>query len=130
MFRAWTPSVSTRARRINALAEDNDSSFLCATYDDLYRFRRGANQMEFKKIELGPPSRVADAYLVNNIAASRRGGWWLAALHGLFRLFDDGRVVHYTRANGLPDEFVETVMEDRSGRVWAGSRSPGALPNP
>src|SRR5262249_6859844 len=74
---------------------------------------------------LGPPSSVAEAYLVNNIAPSRRGGWWLAALHGLFRLFNNGRVVRYTPANGLPDDFIETVIEDRSGRIWAGSRNRG-----
>jgi signal transduction histidine kinase/ligand-binding sensor domain-containing protein len=124
MFRVFAPSGPPEARRINALAKDKDGSLLCATYDGLYRVRRLAGRIGFSKIELGLPAAAYEGQLVNNIVASARGGWWLATRNGLYRLFEDGQVASW-RATETSEDFVETVYEDRSGRVWAGTRIGG-----
>jgi ligand-binding sensor domain-containing protein len=42
---------------------------------------------------------------------------------GLFRRFPDGRVEAYSTANGLPIVFVEKLLQDTEGRIWAGTRN-------
>jgi ligand-binding sensor domain-containing protein/signal transduction histidine kinase len=125
MFSVVGPENSNEARRVNALAEDKDGSILCATYAGLYRLQRAAGGLKFKEIEVGLPKDTMEGRLINNLTASRHGGWWLAARYGLCRLFEDGRWQRFMLSKGLPDNFVETVYEDRAGRVWAGTRSHG-----
>src|SRR5215471_6887529 len=55
MFHVLGPPGPQEARRVNALAEDQDGSLLCATYDGLYRLRRTSGKFEFMKLDLGPP---------------------------------------------------------------------------
>jgi ligand-binding sensor domain-containing protein/two-component sensor histidine kinase len=125
MFKVLGPPGPQEARRVNSLAEDKDGSLLCATYDGLYRLRRTSGTFEFIKLELGPPSGKAEDFAINNLAASAQGGWWLAGINGLFRLFENGGVTRYAFANGLPHDFIDTVMEDHSGRIWAATRGHG-----
>jgi ligand-binding sensor domain-containing protein len=125
MFVAIGPESPAGARRVNALAEDNDGSILCATYSGLYRLRRAGSQVGFRAIQIGLPEEMMEGALVNNLSPSRRGGWWIAARYGLFRLSSEGRSERITSAQGLSDDFVETVYEDPSGRVWAATRTGG-----
>jgi ligand-binding sensor domain-containing protein len=125
MFVAIGPENPAGARRVNALAEDNDGSILCATYSGLYRLRRAGSWLGFRAIQIGLPEEMREGGLVNNLSPSRRGGWWIAARYGLFRLSTEGRSERITSAEGLADNFVETVYEDPSGCVWAGTRTGG-----
>jgi signal transduction histidine kinase/streptogramin lyase len=48
----------------------------------------------------------------------RSGAVWVGAWHlGLSR-FKDGKFTSYTMADGLPDELVTALFEDRDGRFW------------
>ena len=125
MFVGVGPEGPAGARRVNALAEDRDGSILCATYAGLYRLERSSDRLSFNSIEIGLPKGVMEGGLVNNLSASRQGGWWIATRYGLFRLSREGRVERITSARGLPDNFVETVYEDRAGRIWTGTRTGG-----
>jgi ligand-binding sensor domain-containing protein/two-component sensor histidine kinase len=125
MLLAVGPQSPAGARRVNALAEDQDGSILCATYSGLYRLQRAGGRLGFQAIEIGLPKEMMEGGLVNNLSPSRRGGWWIAARYGLYHLSPEGRWERFTSAQGLPDNFVETVYEDRSGRVWAGTRTGG-----
>ncbi len=51
---------------------------------------------------------------------------WVATANGLSR-YRDGRFEHLTTQNGLPDEIVLTLFEDREGILWAGLNSGGLL---
>jgi signal transduction histidine kinase/ligand-binding sensor domain-containing protein len=125
IFTVLGPPGPPEARRVNALAEDKDGSLLCATYDGLYRLRRISGTFEFTKLELGPASGKTEDFVINNVVASAQGGWWLAGIRGLFRLYEDGRVTRYASANGLPDNFIDTVTVDHLGRIWAATRVHG-----
>jgi ligand-binding sensor domain-containing protein/two-component sensor histidine kinase len=125
MFVTVGPDGPAEARRVNALAEDKDGSILCATYSGLYRLQRAGGRLGFQAIEIGLPNEMWEGGLVNNLSPSRRGGWWIAARYGLCHHSSEGRWERFTSAQGLPDNFVETVYEDRSGRVWAGTRTGG-----
>jgi signal transduction histidine kinase/ligand-binding sensor domain-containing protein len=47
---------------------------------------------------------------------------------GLYLVFPDGRpVVHFDRLNGLPQDWVRCLYEDREGTLWAGIGSTGLV---
>jgi len=41
--------------------------------------------------------------------------------NGLFLVFREGEVQHFTRTNGLPSNWIHAVCEDHEGNVWAGT---------
>jgi ligand-binding sensor domain-containing protein/signal transduction histidine kinase len=125
MFVAVGPEGPAGSRRVNALAEDTDGSILFATYGGLYRLRRSPDGLSFHEIEIGLPRDVMEGGLVNNLSPSRLGGWWIAARFGLFHLSSEGQSTRITSWQGLPDNFVETAYEDRSGGLWVGTRTGG-----
>jgi ligand-binding sensor domain-containing protein/signal transduction histidine kinase len=125
MFLTVGPADPAGARRVNALAEDTDGSILCATYAGLYRLHRGGGRLRFQPVEIGLPKELVEGSMVNNISFSPRGGWWIAARHGLIHLSAEDHSNGITYAQGLPSDFVETIYEDRSGRYWAGTRTAG-----
>jgi ligand-binding sensor domain-containing protein/signal transduction histidine kinase len=52
------------------------------------------------------------------------GNVWLGSPSGLTR-FRDGRWVTFTTADGLPDDDVTALYEDREGSLWVGTRGGG-----
>jgi diguanylate cyclase (GGDEF)-like protein len=60
-----------------------------------------------------------------------RGFLWIGASEGLFRYHpESGEVKHYTVASGLPDLFVASIEQDKSGRLWLGTRGGLSLFDP
>ena len=45
--------------------------------------------------------------------------------NGVYRRLANGRLEHYTVREGLPANDVQTILADRHGRVWIGTRSSG-----
>jgi signal transduction histidine kinase/ligand-binding sensor domain-containing protein len=46
---------------------------------------------------------------------------------GLFLIFPKRGVVHLSRANGFPDNWVRALCEDREGSLWVGTGSSGLV---
>ncbi|MBC8097103.1 MAG: hypothetical protein H7Y43_14955, partial [Akkermansiaceae bacterium] len=46
------------------------------------------------------------------------------AEHGLYLISPGGQLLrHYSRTNGLPSDWVETILEDRENNLWVGMHS-------
>jgi signal transduction histidine kinase/ligand-binding sensor domain-containing protein len=58
------------------------------------------------------------------ISPSHAGGIWLASTKGII-LYRNGVVRRYTARDGLTGGWVQTVLEDRRGHVWAGTLAGG-----
>jgi ligand-binding sensor domain-containing protein/signal transduction histidine kinase len=125
MFVVYRPSSQNDASRVNALAEDASGAIWCATYAGLYRFQQSEGKVAFEFVDIGLPRNAYEGGLVNNLAFDRHGTLWIAARHGLFRRFPDGRAERYTAADGLPEDFTETVFQDQHGGWWVGTRVGG-----
>lgn len=54
---------------------------------------------------------------VYDMCHSKRGGVWLATYRGL-SYYNGASFEHYTREQGLPDNNVRSVLEDKNGNVW------------
>jgi ligand-binding sensor domain-containing protein/signal transduction histidine kinase len=125
MFVVYHPGLQKDANRVNAFAEDPSRGIWCATYAGLYRFQPADDNVAFEFVDVGLPRNTFLGTLVNNIALDGEGTLWIAARHGLFRRLRDGRSERYIDAQGLPDNFVETVFQDHGGRWWIGTRGRG-----
>jgi ligand-binding sensor domain-containing protein len=125
MFLVYRPSSQEDASRVNSLAEDDAGGIWCATYAGLYRFDQAATEKAFEFVDIGLPRNAYEGMLVNNLAFDRDGTLWIAARHGLFRRLPDGRSERYTMAQGLPENFMETVFHDQRGGWWVGTRGRG-----
>jgi len=67
--------------------------------------------------------------LIMDIAFDADGNKWVATEHGLYK-FDDVEWTHYNTSNsGLIGDFVNCVLVDNSGVVWAGNYDY-TFPNP
>lgn len=65
-----------------------------------------------------------DAYAIYQ---DRSGAVWIGAWHSGFSRFADGRFTSYSMADGLPNELVTALFEDRegtSGPLPTGARHP------
>jgi ligand-binding sensor domain-containing protein len=61
--------------------------------------------------------------VVSEILSDRKGGLWFgtyAAPAGGLSCLHNGQWQHWTMASGLPHANVTSLLEDHSGRVWAG----------
>ncbi len=54
------------------------------------------------------------------------GGIWLGTNDGL-NLVKDGKVTVYRISDGLPDNTVRVLAEDRQGNIWIGTRGGAVL---
>jgi two-component sensor histidine kinase/streptogramin lyase len=61
---------------------------------------------------------------INTLAAAPDGRIWMGtAVYGLYAFHPDSmRFVNYTRRNGLPHDFVNSVAVDCKGKVWVGTK--------
>ncbi len=46
---------------------------------------------------------------------------------GFYLIFADGRKLHFDHSNGLPQNWVRSLYEDREGNLWVGAGSGGLL---
>lgn len=70
-----------------------------------------------------PPSIPAGERLepdLLNACVARDGTLWLGTQRGLLN-FRTGRVLRYTTAHGLTDDFIEATLIDREGSLWVGT---------
>ncbi len=57
---------------------------------------------------------------INALFCDSRGDLWIATQEGLFR-YNDGKIIQYTKKDGLSYQWVYTVAEDPSGNLWFGT---------
>jgi len=69
---------------------------------------------------------------LTSIFRTSTGGLWIASTQGLSEfspdpLPDGGHFINYTRAHGLSDVGLRTIVEDHDGNLWIGTESGGVM---
>jgi len=60
--------------------------------------------------------------MVWSFTGDSQNNFWIATSgSGIYRL-TNGKLTHYSTKNGLSNDFIRSVFEDRLGRVWVGTR--------
>ena len=109
--RIYTTADGLPSNKILAMAFDRRGGLWVATDRGLAR-RAG---MRFEEA-IGGQSLKDDSLLALWIGEDDQ--LWLGSrTRGLYR-FSQGRTTHYTRKDGLPDDQVFSILEDRGGNLW------------
>ena len=126
MFTVVVPEEENRySRSITVLLEDHSGTLWCGTYTGLYRLERAEDHLALRFTDIGIPSDWGEGRIISDLLEDRRGSLWVAAPRGLYRRWPDGSSEHYTKRDGLPDEYLHDLLEDHQGRLWAGTRYGG-----
>ncbi|MEO7367407.1 MAG: two-component regulator propeller domain-containing protein, partial [Gemmatimonadaceae bacterium] len=71
------------------------------------------------------PNDFPEQHIIADLLEDTRGSLWIAAPSGLYRRWPDGSAARYTKRDGLPGEYLQDLMEDHEGHLWAGTRTNG-----
>ncbi|MFN2576345.1 MAG: two-component regulator propeller domain-containing protein [Pyrinomonadaceae bacterium] len=114
-----------RARAITALLEDRHGTIWCGTQKSLSSLERTMDRLTLRSVEIGIPNEYPEQAVISDLLEDRNGSLWVAAPSGLYRRWPDGSAAHYTRKNGLPNEYLSDLLEDHEGHLWAGTARGG-----
>ena len=62
-------------------------------------------------------------YFFRTLCADEEGVIWIGTQGGGLLRFQAGRFTRYMPHDGLPNEYVSQILEDKHGRLWLGTRS-------
>jgi ligand-binding sensor domain-containing protein len=112
---------------ITALLEDRGGTIWCGTHNGLYRLERAEGRLALRAIDIGIPGvwEVWEGHIIQRLLEDRRGSLWVATPGGMYRRWPDGSSAHYTKRDGLPDDYLHDLLEDHEGKLWAGTRYAG-----
>jgi signal transduction histidine kinase/ligand-binding sensor domain-containing protein len=68
---------------------------------------------------IGPTEVASD--IVTNLTQDHHGNLWVAGPAGLLMRTPAGKLRLFQTKDGLPDNFVRSLWEDRDGNLWAGT---------
>ncbi|MFN7997591.1 MAG: two-component regulator propeller domain-containing protein [Bryobacteraceae bacterium] len=120
-FRTYRVEKNDRASYVNVLFEDRQGRVWVGTDEGLFRLERNAQESDYtlRRVEIGMPSEAWDDRVVSAIVQDEREDLWLGTGSGLFRWRSQGPPERYTTREGLPDNFVTSLMYGRDHRIWA-----------
>lgn len=114
-----------RARSVNVLRQDKSGTIWCGTDKGLFRLDESGDKAILRGVDVGIPLQNPDHAAVMDLLEDGDGSLWIATFGGLYRRSRDGRSIRATRADGLPDDVIHTLMRDHLGRLWAATRRAG-----
>ena len=126
MFAVIVPDdEDRRAREITVLREARDGTIWVGTNKGLYRLEHVSGRPSLRPIEIQLPHEYPEQRMIADVLEDAHGSLWIAAPSGLYRRWPDGSAARYTTRDGLPNNFLQDVFEDRTGQLWAGTRLGG-----
>lgn len=122
-FATYQPAQKPAQNFITALLETRSGELLCGTAAGLFAWRAPPNFLR-----KGSPA--LDRLFVTAIAEGSGGELWIGSVNGILVLQNNNLAQRLTRGDGLPGEWVEDLLVDSRGRVWAALRGGLALITP
>jgi ligand-binding sensor domain-containing protein len=108
VFSLYGPNSITRS-----MCQDANGQYWFASWQGIIRY----NGREFTNMTL--QNRLQQFHVFNTRVTSR-GDLWFGTIRGGVYLFDGWEFRHFTTRDGLSDNWVEWIFEDRGGNIWLG----------
>ena len=113
----------------NDLEADGSGGFWCSTERGVYHLeragtgppRKDAHRWDARFVELSAPSKKPEIVNADALLPDGKGALWIASHLGPYCLFPNGRTGHYSTRDGLPDNRVMSLLQDRQGTLWLGT---------
>ena len=113
------------ALAVKVLREGADGTIWAGTDRGLFRLDGADGRVSLRAVDIQLPREYPEQRVIADVLEDAEGSLWIAAPSGLYRRRPDGRSDRYTRADGLPSDFLQDLLEDRAGRLWIGTRLGG-----
>jgi len=123
-FTTYLPGNNPRENSINSLMEDSGGRIWCGTDGGLFEMLSGHS---FRRHPLLAPPPGQKRIVVSNVLEDAAHRLWAATTTGIYVIGKDGGVEHIAEKDGLPNEWVEALLLDKYGRLWAATRGGLAL---
>ena len=116
----WIKTTSTKlpALTITSFTENNDEEFIFSTLENGLFLVEG---LQIKKIALSENFGT-----INHIFTDQRNRLWISTNSGAF-LLEENTIKHFTLHNGLINDRIKKIIEDREGNIWLGTDGGGIL---
>jgi len=115
-FSSFTVKDGLVADVVLSISQDRNGALWIGTNKGISRYQNGAF-LNYSR----PKYPLA---LTKTLYASQDGSVWFAANDGLLNFRDD-KVTNYTTKDGLLDNRIRALFEDREGHLWIGTQSNG-----
>ena len=115
-MRLWGADDGLPNQRIQAFAQTHDGLLWIGTQGGLLSFD-GANFTVYD----GKNAPLLRQRAVNCLVVTRDGSLWIGTEGGGVVRYAHGRFVSYPSGDGLANQFVRAIHEDRTGRIWVGA---------
>src|SRR5713101_5320696 len=102
---------------VRAIAQTPDGYLWLGTEGGLYRF----DGLHFAAWEPGSWEQTLGSS-VWSLCTSRDGGLWIGFSSGGISQLRNGHLKNYSRADGVPDGGILSIVEDGNGSIWAGGQ--------
>src|SRR5882762_506281 len=112
----WRTQDGLPENRIRAISQTPDGYLWIGTSGGLARFD-GVRFVVYARFNT--PSMTDDN--IRALAVARDGSLWVATDGGGLLHFQDGHFRAFGPNDGLTNEFVASVIEDRQGKLWVGT---------
>src|SRR5262245_2448244 len=123
MFTPIAPPAGSGLPGINVLLRARDGTVWSGGSAGLFRLFSVAGRVELRRATVSA-ARAAIGE-VNARIEDRSRTIWVGATTGLYRLAADGTSARYGKHEGLPDEKIHVLLEDRQGSLWVGTHAGG-----
>jgi ligand-binding sensor domain-containing protein/two-component sensor histidine kinase len=97
--------------RVRAFSADREGNLLVNTRVQVLRYREGRFS----------PYLTSAGSPLSNILADRAGNLWAGTQFDGLLCFREGQVTAYSTRDGLADNYITALFEDRAGALWVGT---------
>lgn len=111
--RIWRTEQGLPQNSVNAIVQDDEGYLWIGTFGGLARF--DGERMRIYSPADTPGFTSARILCLHE---SRAGDLWIGTVDGGLTRLRDGRAVTYTERDGLSSDFISSVSEDESGKIW------------
>jgi len=125
MFSVIANDEDGPTRSVTVLLENHDGAIWCGTDKGLYRLEEDKEHFWLRPVNIGIPPDWTEGGIISDLLEGADGSLWVATPNGLYRRWPDGGFAHYTKGDGLPDNYLHDLLEDHQGQLWAGTRYGG-----
>lgn len=116
-----TTNTNLKSARITAIDEDQDGNIWIATY-------RGIHKYDYKKTSFINYTKhitpISSSLIIHSLYTKEEGKIWVGFSDGLMEFACNESsftlLKHYTKADGLDNNFISAITKDGQGNLWLG----------
>ena len=113
IFNVWDTDDGLPQVSVNSILQTRDGYLWLATYGGLARF----DGVRFTVFDVGNTAGLK-SNRITDLFEDREGGLWIGTEMGGVSLLKNGKFTVYTMRDGLPDDNIGAIMQDRRGDLW------------